>query len=140
MNFFKIALTTSLAVVFFLNPLFGAKTSAADQGQVALAVANWLQQAHYTRKEMDADMSAKLLTTYLELLDYNKLYFTQEDINEFSLKYSENLHKFIRSGDLSPSSEIFERFKSRVENRVEANKKSGAIVSRRKFSRNTSAS
>jgi carboxyl-terminal processing protease len=123
MNFFKIALTTSLAVVFFLNPLFGAKTSAADQGQVALAVANWLQQAHYTRKEMDADMSAKLLTTYLELLDYNKLYFTQEDINEFSLKYSENLHKFIRSGDLSPSSEIFERFKSRVENRVEANKK-----------------
>ncbi len=123
MNFLKIALTTSLAVVFFLNPLFASKTSAADQGQVALAVANWLQQAHYTRKEMDADMSAKLLTTYLELLDYNKLYFTQEDINEFSLKYSENLHKFIRSGDLSPSSEIFERFKSRVENRVETNKK-----------------
>ncbi len=104
-------------------PAHAEKSNTLDQGQVALAVSNWLQQAHYSRKEMDAEMSAKLLTTYLELLDYNKLYFTQQDIEEFTLKYSESLHKFIRSGDLSPATDIFERFKERVESRVADNKK-----------------
>jgi len=126
MNFSKRAIIAAVGVLAFLHPVRAGKTSSADQGQVALAVANWLQQAHYSRKEMDAEMSAKLLATYLELLDYNKLYFTQQDIDEFTLKYGESLHKFIRSGDLSPASEIFERFKSHVENRVASNKKLAA--------------
>jgi len=123
MNFSKRAILATIAVLVFLHPASAGKTSSADQGQVALAVANWLQQAHYSRKEMDAEMSAKLLATYLELLDYNKLYFTQQDIDEFTLKYGESLHKFIRSGDLSPASEIFERFREHVKNRVASNKK-----------------
>lgn len=123
MNFYKSAVAAFLVAMLSLGPGLASKTSSVDQGQVALAVSNWLQQAHYSRQEMDADMSAKLLTTYLELLDYNKLYFTREDIDEFTLKYSDSLHKFIRSGDLSPATEIFERFKTRVENRVDANKK-----------------
>jgi len=126
MNFSKHAIATIFTALALLLPARAEKSNAVDQGQVALAVANWLQQAHYSRKEMDADMSAKLLATYLELLDYNKLYFTQQDVDEFTLKYGESLHKFIRSGDLSPAREIFQRFKERVENRVAANKKLAA--------------
>ena len=122
MNFSKHAIATIFTALAFLLPARAEKSNAVDQGQVALAVANWLQQAHYSRKEMDAEMSAKLLATYLELLDYNKLYFTQQDVDEFTLKYGESLHKFIRSGDLSPAREIFQRFKERVENRVATNK------------------
>ncbi|MEI8292462.1 MAG: carboxy terminal-processing peptidase [bacterium] len=123
MNFSKRAIATVLAVLSILPPVRAEKPHAADQGQVALAVANWLQQAHYSRKEINAEMSSKLLATYLELLDYNKLYFTQQDIDEFTLKYGDSLHKFIRSGDLAPAREIFQRFKDRVENRVASNKK-----------------
>jgi carboxyl-terminal processing protease len=102
MNFSKHAGAVLIAVLAFLLPVQAEKTNSVDQGQVALAVANWLQQAHYSRKEMNEEMSAKLLATYLELLDYNKLYFTQQDVDEFTVKYGESLHKFIRSGDLSP--------------------------------------
>jgi carboxyl-terminal processing protease len=123
MNFSKHAIAILLAAMVSLPPAHAEKSNTLDQGQVALAVSNWLQQAHYSRKELDAEMSAKLLTTYLELLDYNKLYFTQQDVDEFTLKYGESLHKFIRSGDLSPAADIFERFKERVESRVADNKK-----------------
>jgi carboxyl-terminal processing protease len=68
-------------------------------------------------------MSAKLLTTYLEMLDYNKLYFTQQDVDEFTKKYATTLDDAIFRGDLSPAQEIFARFKERLEARVASNKK-----------------
>lgn len=94
----------------------------ADQAQIALAVANWLQQAHYSRSKLDDEMSAKLLTNYLELLDYNKLYFTGEDIAEFTKKYATSLDDRILRGDLSPAHDIFTRYKERVQDRVAKNK------------------
>ena len=85
-----------LAMATFTLPLRAAKKSdPADQGQVALAVANWLQQAHYTRQPLDKEMSAKLINTYLEQLDYNKLYFTNEDVEEFTNKYAATLDQSI---------------------------------------------
>ncbi len=104
-------------------PVFAGKLNPEVEGRVALAVANWLQQAHYSRQKLDDEMSAKLLASYLELLDYNKLYFTQEDVDEFSQKYGGKLDDMILRGDLSPSREIFQRFLERVQSRVESNKK-----------------
>ena len=116
-------ITKSAVVALFLTmatltlPLRAAKKSdIADEGQVALAVANWLQQAHYTRQPLDKEMSAKLLNTYLEQLDYNKLYFTQEDVDEFTKKYAATLDQAILRGNMEPPHEIFARFKTRVEN------------------------
>ncbi len=97
--------------------------TSPDPGQVALAVARWLEQAHYTRKKLDDEMSQKLLTTYLEALDYNKLYFTQQDVDEFQRKYATSLDDAIFRGDLSPAHEIFNRYKERLEARIEGNKK-----------------
>jgi carboxyl-terminal processing protease len=94
----------------------------ADQAQIALAVANWLQQAHYSRTKLDDTMSSKLLLNYLELLDYNKLYFTEEDVAEFTEKYATTLDDHILRGDLAPAHEIFARYKQRVEERVARNK------------------
>lgn len=99
------------------------QAASPDSGQVALAVARWLEQAHYSRQKLDDAMSSKLLATYLELLDYNRLYFTQSDVNEFEKKFGESLDDAVFLGDLSPAREIFARFKQRVEDRVESNKK-----------------
>jgi len=111
-----------LAVAVSALQSSSAKTSP-DPGQVALAVARWLEQAHYSRKKLDDEVSAKLLATYLELLDYNRLYFTQADVDEFQSKYGSSLDDAIFRGDLDPAREIFARFKQRVEDRVNANKK-----------------
>ena len=91
----------------WLSPALAAKINPEDEGRIALAVANWLQQAHYSREKLDDEMSAKLLATYLELLDYNKLYLTQEDVDEFTKKYGSSLDDMILRGDLTPAREIF---------------------------------
>ncbi len=120
------ALLTALFLLGIPLPQYSSAATSPDSGQVALAVARWLEQAHYTRKKLDDEMSAKLLTTYLEALDYNKLYFTQDDVDEFQKKYATGLDDAIFRGDLSPAHEIFARFKERVEARVASNKKLAA--------------
>ncbi len=114
------------AASLWLPPVSAGNLNPEDEVRIALAVAQWLQQAHYSREKLDDQMSAKLLATYLELLDYNKLYFTQEDVDEFTQKYGDRLDDLTLRGDLSPSREIFQRFLDRVQTRVESNKKLAA--------------
>ena len=111
-----------VAAAGFLPAQLVARGSV-DPGQVAISVARWLEQGHYTREKLDEKMSAKFFQTYLTTLDYNKLYFTQGDIGEFEQKYSTTLGDSVLRGDLGPAREIFARFKQRVEDRVIKNKK-----------------
>jgi len=104
-------------------PLSLFARSSVEPGQVAISVARWLEQGHYTREKLDEKMSARFLQTYLTTLDYNKLYFTQKDVDEFQIKYSSTLGDSVLRGDLAPAREIFARFKQRVEDRVAKNKK-----------------
>jgi carboxyl-terminal processing protease len=97
--------------------------NSVEPGQVAISVARWLEQGHYTREKLDEKMSARFLQTYLTTLDYNKLYFTQKDIDEFQSKYALTLGDSVLRGDLGPAREIFARFKQRVEERVAKNRK-----------------
>jgi carboxyl-terminal processing protease len=112
-----------LIVVAGLIPAPLAARGPVDPGQVAISVARWLEQGHYTREKLDEKISAKFLQTYLTTLDYNKLYFTQQDINEFERKYATTLGDSVLRGDLGPAREIFVRFKQRVEDRVAKNRK-----------------
>jgi carboxyl-terminal processing protease len=104
-------------------PLSLFARSSVEPGQVAISVARWLEQGHYTREKLDEKMSARFLQTYLTTLDYNKLYFTQKDVDEFQGKYASSLGDSVLRGDLGPAREIFARFKQRVEDRVAKNKK-----------------
>ena len=113
-----------------LIPLSLFARSSVEPGQVAISVARWLEQGHYTREKLDEKMSARFLQTYLTTLDYNKLYFTQRDVDEFESKYASTLGDSVLRGDLGPAREIFTRFKQRVEDRVAKNKK----LTQRKYS------
>ena len=55
-------------------------------------------------------MSKRILETYLENLDYNKLFFTQEDVDQFTQKYGTSLGDSILLGDLQPAKEIYAVF------------------------------
>ena len=100
----------------------GWAKDTADPSQVSAAVARWLEQGHYTRQKLDDQMSQRLLETYLTALDYNKLYFTQEDVDEFNEKYGTRLDDALLQGNLEPARDIFTRFKTRVQDRVTKNK------------------
>ena len=66
---------------------------------------------HYTREKLDDKFSERFLQTYLTTLDYNRLCFTQQDIDQFRSKYSTTLGDSVLRGDLGPAREIFARFR-----------------------------
>ena len=109
------------AVFSFLNSTFVLaedKSSTADPRQVAITVGRLLEQGHYSRAKLDGEMSRRILETYLENLDYSKLFFTQEDVDQFTQKYAGTLGDSILLGDLQPAKAIHNVFKARVEDRV----------------------
>lgn len=93
----------------------------ADPGKIAATVARWLEKGHYTRARLDDSLSREFLETYLSSLDYNRLYFTQEDIEEFRTKYADRLDEAVLSGNVEPAREIFNRYKQRVQERIKKN-------------------
>jgi carboxyl-terminal processing protease len=109
------------AVLWLLNSTFVLgedKPNAADPRQVGITVGRLLEQGHYSRQKLDAEMSKRILETYLENLDYNKLFFTQEDVDQFSQKYGTSLGDSILLGDVQPAKDIYAVFKARVEDRT----------------------
>jgi carboxyl-terminal processing protease len=110
---------TAVWLVLNSTYVFGEeKPNSADPRQVAITVGRLLEQGHYSRQKLDAEMSKRILETYLENLDYNKLFFTQEDVDQFSQKYGTTLGDSILLGDLQPAKEIYSVFKVRVEDRI----------------------
>jgi carboxyl-terminal processing protease len=63
-------------------------------------------------------MSGKILRSYLELLDYTHLFFTQEDIDAITQKYGAALDDDILLGNLKPAYEIYDLYQKRVDERV----------------------
>lgn len=89
-----------------------------DAGQIAVSVAKALEQLHYTRHPLDNQYSDRILHTYLETLDYNKLFFTQKDVADFEQKYDTELDDDIWLGDVSPGYVIYDTYLKRVTDRV----------------------
>ncbi len=114
-------LTGRLLLPALFLPSLAFARDTVDPGQVAISVARWLEQGHYTRQKLDDEMSKKFLQTYLTTLDYNKLYFTQQDVDEFEKKYGTTLGDSVLRGDVTPAREIFEKFKAKVEARAVKN-------------------
>ncbi len=111
------------AAALLLAPTPASSRSGADLDKVAVSVARVLESVHYSRRKLDDEMSRLLLNQYLLDLDPNKLFFTQQDVDEFTRKYAEALDDAIFSGNLDPARDIYSRYAERVTARVAANKK-----------------
>ena len=115
----KFPLTLAVGCSLLLSlPQSACRAAEPDAGQIAVSVAKALEQLHYTRHPLDNMISDRVLHTYLETLDYNKQYFTQQDIDEFTKKYDTEIDDDIWLGDLSPAYVIYDTYQKRVEARV----------------------
>ena len=117
----------ALAALLSVTPARSAEDdkSTTRLGEIAQAVASLLEKGHYSRQRLNQEVepgvtqARKALDRYLELLDYNRLFFTQADIDEFNAKHGEWLHEDILGGNLQPAYNIYDRYLARVEARVE---------------------
>ncbi len=89
-----------------------------DPGQICISVGRLLEQGHYSKRKLDDDLSRQLLKNYLEMLDYNHLFFTQKDVDAFTAKYATVLDDDILLGNPAPAFDIYNLYAKRVEERV----------------------
>ena len=76
-----------------------------------------LPNVHLLQHPLDDAISARAWTNYLAMLDYDRVYFLQSDIDEFEAS-RDTLDDAVRAGDLTFAYGVFERFKQRMDERV----------------------
>lgn len=64
------------------------------------------EKSHYKQFQLDDAFSAAVFDRYLETLDFNRLFLTQEEVNALS-KWRLTLDEQLRSGDTSAAYDIF---------------------------------
>ena len=106
--------TAVLALAVPAQPLL----AKSDAEQLSISVGRLLEEGHYTHQPLNDEMSRKFLRTYLELLDFSHLFFTQQDIDVLTAKYGTSLDDDVLLGNLKPAYEIYDLYQKRVDERV----------------------
>jgi carboxyl-terminal processing protease len=95
--------------------------AALDPGPAAPLIAQMvsriLETNHYSHHALDAKTSKELLNNYVEMYDYNHMFFDKNDMAEFQTKFGDGLAQRLKEGDVEPAFYIFERFLKRLEER-----------------------
>ena len=110
---FAAALLLNTALLFA-----GDKPNTAGSRQVAADVGRLLELGHYSGWKLGPEMSKRILETYLEDLDSQKVFLTQGDVNRLSARYGSNIGKAVLLGDLGQAKAIYDIFKARAEERI----------------------
>ena len=127
------ACTFALPVALLLATSAPAR-SETNYGQVAMVVANMLQNHHYSHREFNDDVSKQVLDSYLNFLDFSHIYFTQQDVDGFRAKYATTLDDHVAARNISPAIDIYDVYQQRVKERVAFAKK---IITSHKFTFDT---
>jgi carboxyl-terminal processing protease len=91
---------------------------ASSREAIATSVGRLLEEGHYTREKLDEDVSRKFLQTYLEMLDFSHMFFTQKDVDEMTAKYGSTMAGDVLLGNLKPAYDIYALYTKRVDDRV----------------------
>ena len=83
-----------------------------------MSVGRLLEEGHYTRQKLTEDVSRKFLQTYLEMLDFSHLFFTQKDVDDLNAKYGNSMAGDVLLGNLKPAYEIYALYTKRMDDRV----------------------
>src|SRR5213082_1042396 len=110
--------TLVLCTILFTAALAAPSAPASSRETVAMSVGRLLEEGHYTRQKLSEEVSKKFLQTYLEMLDFSDLFFTQEDVNAVTAKYGDAMAGDILMGTLRPAYEIYALYTKRVDERV----------------------
>jgi carboxyl-terminal processing protease len=109
--------TASAVALFVLSG--SACAQQADFNEVGRQMAIMLQNSHFARLPFNSELSRRFLDDYLRDLDFQRLYFTQEDVDGFTVKYGDQLHTLLlNGGSMAVATEIYRVFEKRVEERV----------------------
>lgn len=87
-------------------------------GDLALRVTTMLEKEHFLREPFNDKMSKRVLDTYLEMLDFSRVYFTKEDIERFRKQYETKIDDQVREEGIPAAYDIYSVYQERVASRV----------------------
>src|SRR6266704_2457501 len=108
----------ALCAVLLTAAIAAPPAAAASKETIAMSVGRLLEEGHYTHQRLNEGVSRKFLQTYLEMLDYSHLFFTQKDVDEMNAKYGSSIAGDVILGTLKPAYEIYDLYTKRVDERV----------------------
>ncbi len=129
-SFNRVFATLILALVLtplLLLPGAGAKIIDAEHGQLrpsaeqrfaSRLATRFFSGYHYHRENLSHVTSERIFDQYLRVLDPNREYFLASDIRDFE-RYRDHLEEALRTSELEPAFEIFNRYVRRVGERAE---------------------
>jgi len=109
-----LAILAAVAVGLNSQPL----QAKSDAEQICVSVGRLLEEGHYTHQPLNDEVSRKFLRTYLELIDFSHLFFTQKDVDAINAKYASSIDDDVLLGNLKPAFEIYDLYQKRVDARV----------------------
>jgi carboxyl-terminal processing protease len=113
-----VVLLAAVAGVFLISLRGVAEPAAGKQDPlVARLVCGFLQHHHLTKPEIGEEMSKRLFHRFLKDLDPTKQYFLQSDIEDFR-KHETGLADMLQQGDLSFAYSVYDRYVTRLAERV----------------------
>ena len=92
--------------------------SPEDNTKTARAVSVLMSSSQYLRQPMTPALSARFFDLYLDALDPQHIYFTQEDLKEWASLRETVGFSLAKNGDTSPAQTIFDRMRARVDAQV----------------------
>src|SRR5437588_11333517 len=92
------AAIAAISLVSVATPTLFAKS---DLENICISVGRLLEEGHYTHRQLNDEMSRRILRSYLEILDFSHLFLTQEDVDAIFEKYGTSLDDDILLGNLS---------------------------------------
>jgi len=108
----------ALCAILFTATIAAPPAMAASRETIAMSVGRLLEEGHYTRQKLTEDVSRKFLQTYLEMLDFSHLFFTQKDVDDLNAKYGSSMAGDVLLGNLKPAYEIYALYTKRMDDRV----------------------
>jgi carboxyl-terminal processing protease len=112
---FGLVATTLLAQQLGTTPIAAGGSQA---GKIATLVCEMIEANHISHKPIDDTTSSKLVDEFIKMLDPQKLYFLQSDIDRFN-KFRYELDDLVKAGNLDFAMNVFETFQQRMKARME---------------------
>ncbi|WP_290635926.1 carboxy terminal-processing peptidase [Aquisalimonas sp.] len=91
---------------------------SSSHPETARLIARLLAHQHFGELSIDDELSERVLDTYLDVLDPERYYFTQKDVDEFR-NHRHDLDDMLMEGDIDLAYRIYDRLKRRAIERAE---------------------
>ncbi len=102
---------------FNLNDSIIVLEPEAKNVNETILITELLKRYHYKKVPLNDSLSAVIFTNYIDNLDNTKLYFLQQDIDQFK-KYQYDIDDMLKTGNLGIPYQFFAVFKERYYQRI----------------------